>query len=51
MRLTPDQEITQREIKDSKQLLRCVDFVDDEYFFASGIGKSDLFLSKYKIEE
>ena len=51
MRLTPDQEITQREIKDPKQLLRCVDFVDDEYFFASGIGKSDLFLSKYKIEE
>ena len=51
MRLTSDQEITQREIKDPKQLLRNVDFVDDECFYASGVGKSDLFLSKYKIEE
>ena len=51
MRLTPDQKITQRVIDDPKQLLRSVDFVDDECFVATGIGKSELFLNKYMIEE
>lgn len=51
MRLTPDMKLTQREIKDPKQLLRSVDFTDDGYFYASGVGKSEVFLSKYKIEE
>ena len=51
MRLTPDQGLTQREIKDPNQLLRAVDFVDAEHFYASGIGKSDIFLSKYEIEK
>ena len=51
MRLTPDQEIIQRVIKDPKQLLRSVDFTDDEYFITTGVGKSELYLNKYKIEE
>ncbi len=51
MKLTPDQEISQRVLYDSKQLLRSVEFTDDEYFYASGTGTKEIFLTKYKIEE
>jgi hypothetical protein len=51
MRLTPDQELTQRVLPDPNQLLRNVEFVNGESFYASGIGKSQLFLTKYAIEE
>lgn len=51
MRLTPDQEITQRVLPDPNQLLRGVEFVDGDSFYPSGIGKSQLFLTKYSINE
>ncbi|MBP5649974.1 MAG: hypothetical protein J6X01_02715 [Bacteroidales bacterium] len=51
MKLTPDQEISQRVLYDPNQLLRSVEFSDDEYFYASGTGKKEIFLTKYKIEE
>lgn len=51
MRLTPDQNLTQRELPDPKQLLRSVEFTDGDSFYASGIGKSEFFMTKYAIEE
>jgi hypothetical protein len=51
MRLTPDQKLTQRVLPDPKQLLRGVEFTDGESFYASGIGKSEFFMTKYAIEE
>ena len=51
MRLTPDQELTQRVIHDSKQLLRIVDFHDNDSFYASGIGATQVFMTKFAIEE
>lgn len=51
MRLTPDQELTQRVLPDPNQLLRSIEFVDGDSFYASGVGKSQLFLTKYNINE
>lgn len=51
MRLTPDQNLTQRVVSDPKQLLRAVEFVDGEYFYTSGIGSSTMCLTKHAIEE
>jgi hypothetical protein len=51
MRLTPDQELTQRVLPDPNQLLRNVEFVDGDSFYASGVGKSQLFLTKYPVNE
>ena len=51
MKLTPDQKLTQRVLPDPNQLLRVVEFTDGESFFASGIGKSEFFMTKYAIEE
>lgn len=50
MRLTPDQEITQRVVSDPNQLLRTVDFSDDESYFTIGIGNNELILTKHSIE-
>ena len=49
MRLTPDQQLTQRVLKDPNQLLRGVEFTDGENFYASGIGKSQFFLTKLSV--
>ncbi len=51
MRLTPDQQISQRVISDERQLLRYVEFFDDTHFYASGLGKKELLLNKYAIEK
>jgi len=51
MRLTPDQELTQRVLLDPNQLLRTVEFIDGDNFYASGVGKSQLFFTKYAISE
>ena len=51
MKLTTDQNLTQRVRPDPNQLLRGVEFTDGESFYASGIGKSEFFMTKYAIEE
>jgi hypothetical protein len=51
MRLTPDQELTQRILSDPNQFLRGVEYTDGEYFYASGVGKSKFFFTKYSINE
>ena len=51
MRLTPDMELTQRILPDPNQFLRGVEFVDGDNFYASGIGKSKFFITKYSISE
>ena len=51
MKLTPDQKLTQRVLLDPKQLLRGVEFTDGESFYASGVGKSEFFMTKFAIEE
>lgn len=51
MRLTPDQKLTQRVLRDSNQFLRGVEFTDGDEFYASGIGKSKFFMTKYNISE
>ena len=51
MKLTPDQNLTQRVLPDPKQLLRGVEFIDGDSFYASGFGKSEVFMTKYAIEE
>ena len=51
MKLTPDQKLTQRVLPDPNQLLRGVEFTDGENFYASGVGKSEFFMTKYAIEE
>ena len=51
MRLTPDQKITQRVVTDPNQLLRTVEFNDDENYFTIGISNNELILTKHSIEE
>ena len=51
MHLTPDMKLTQRIIHEPNQMLRGVEFVDGDYFYASGLGKNQLFLNKYSINE
>ena len=51
MKLTPDQKLTQRVLPDPNQLLRGVEFTDGESFYASGVGKSEFFMTKFAIEE
>lgn len=51
MKLTPDQNLTQRVLPDPKQLLRGVEFIDGDSFYASGVGKSEFFMTKYAISE
>lgn len=51
MRLTPQQEITQRVLRDATQHFFSVVFTDDDDFYTTGIGKSNLYFNKYTIEE
>jgi hypothetical protein len=51
MRLTPDQNLTQRVLPDPKQLLRGVEFTDSDSFYASGFGTSQVLMTKFAIEE
>lgn len=51
MRLTPGQELTQRVLPDPTQFLRGVEFIDGDEFYASGLGKSKFFLTKYSVNE
>lgn len=51
MRVTPDQKITQRVVTDPNQLLRAVEFSDDDSFYTTGVGNNDLFMTKHSINE
>ena len=51
MKLTSDQELTQKVLHDPEQLLYSILFTDDEYIYTTGVGKSNLYFTKYKIEE
>ena len=51
MTLTPDQEITQRVLPNGDQVMRGIEFADDENFYVSGISKNGFYLNKFSIEE
>jgi hypothetical protein len=51
MRLTPQQEITQRVLRDATQHFYSVVFTDDNDFYTTGVGKSNLYFNKYTVEE
>ena len=51
MHLAPDQKLTQRILSDPNQLLRGVEFTDGEHFYATGIGKKQFHITKYKIND
>lgn len=51
MKLTPDQEITQKVLPNGDQVMRSVEFVDDNSIIVSSIGKSGLSLNKFDLEE
>ena len=51
MTLTPDQEISQRVLSNGDQVMRGIEFVDDENIYVSGLSKNGFFLNKFSIEE
>lgn len=51
MRLTPDQQITQKVITDPNQLLRAVEFFDGEYIYTSGNSQKEFFFSKFPLAD
>ncbi len=51
MRLTPEQEITQRVLTHGDQLLRAVDFFDGEYLYTTGNNQQEFLFSKIPLQE
>lgn len=51
MRLTAEQELTQKVLRDPNQHFYAIEFTDDNTFYTTGVGKGDLFFNKYTVEE
>ncbi len=51
MRLTAEQEITQKVLRDPNQQFYAIEFTDDNTFYTTGVGKGDLYFNKYTVEE
>ena len=51
MRLTPEQEITQKVLRDPNQHFYAIEFTDNNIFYTTGVGKSNLYFNKYTVEE
>ena len=51
MRLTAEQELSQKVLRDPNQHFYAIEFTDDNTFYTTGVGKSDLYFNKYTVEE
>jgi len=51
MTLTPDQEVTQKVLPNGDQVMRAIEFADDESIYVSGISKAGLNINKFDLDK